>query len=118
MTASTSRQVADASVDAVCALDPLLATTLGRTLAREHCGGSAELLDGELVRSLGMPGQAVSYQCGALSCPVRAGRARPACREGSLDTGSRSSSQRASVAARAVVSCRRPRRRSGPLGGR
>ncbi len=37
---------------------------LGRAFLGEHCGGDAEYLDSELVRYLGMPGQAISYKLG------------------------------------------------------
>jgi uncharacterized protein (DUF885 family) len=37
---------------------------LARTFLGEHCGGDAALLDSELVRYLGMPGQAISYKLG------------------------------------------------------
>jgi uncharacterized protein (DUF885 family) len=37
---------------------------LGRAFLGEHCGGDPEYLDSELVRYLGMPGQAISYKLG------------------------------------------------------
>ena len=37
---------------------------LGRAFLGEHCGGDADFLDSELVRYLGMPGQAISYKLG------------------------------------------------------
>lgn len=37
---------------------------LGRTFLGEQCGGDADFLDSELVRYLGMPGQAISYKLG------------------------------------------------------
>lgn len=37
---------------------------LGRAFLGEHCGGDDAMLDSELVRYLGMPGQAISYKLG------------------------------------------------------
>ena len=37
---------------------------LGRAFLGENCGGEPALLDSELVRYLGMPGQAISYKLG------------------------------------------------------
>jgi uncharacterized protein (DUF885 family) len=37
---------------------------LGRAFLGEHCGSEPALLDSELVRYLGMPGQAISYKLG------------------------------------------------------
>jgi len=41
---------------------------LARTFLGEHCGSDGALLDSELVRYLGMPGQAVSYELGERAC--------------------------------------------------
>ncbi|GAA1829181.1 DUF885 domain-containing protein [Microlunatus capsulatus] len=51
---------------------------LGRAFLGEHCGGDPAFLDSELVRYLGMPGQAISYKLGERAWLAGRERARAA----------------------------------------